>query len=119
LDESIEKFGEESPFSQVHGFYIERIGSWTLMTQPAGWEERATVLEVEGSRVLVLGLYDLVYNKLEANREKDQGFIREGLAKGLIEQGQLEGFIREFAPTSGTRDLLFANLGAIQGKIEG
>ncbi len=40
---------------------------------------RATVLRFGENSLLVLGLMDLLYNKLEADRPKDRDFIQEAI----------------------------------------
>lgn len=90
LDECIAQLGEGSPFHDQYGFYIERVGGWTLLTQPAGWESRATRVNFDGIEVLALGLLDVAYNKLEANRSKDEEFLKTAKTEGLILINDLE-----------------------------
>jgi predicted nucleotidyltransferase len=115
LDECIEHLGEGSAFHKEYGFYIERVGSWTLLTQPVGWESRATRVDFDGIEVLALGLLDLAYNKLEVNRSKDKEFLKNALNEGLIRLADLEMFIIENAPSVETRERLFKNLKRIEG----
>lgn len=110
LDESIVALGEGSPFHERHGFYVERVGSWTLLTQPAGWEDRASRVEIGDLTVLVLGLHDLAYNKLEAGRAKDADFFREALAAGLFTVPEIRTFIERHAPTVAVRTTLLTRL---------
>lgn len=117
LDRSIALFGEDSEFYRQHGFYIERVGSWTLLTHPAGWEERATKIIVgEDVDVLVLGLLDLGYNKLEAYREKDQDFLGEAFQQGLIDPEKLREFIEVYAPSKVARTMLLEKLAQVETK---
>ncbi|HEY8902341.1 MAG TPA: DUF6036 family nucleotidyltransferase [Chthoniobacterales bacterium] len=116
LDESIERFGEDSEFYHRHGFYIERVGNWTLLTQPDGWQARATEVRFGELSLLVLGLLDLAYNKLEAYREKDRQFLIEGFRAGLFQPADVKSFIEEFAPTADARSALLANLAQISGE---
>ena len=53
LDICIDELGEGSHFHEEYGFYIERVGSWTLLTQPGGWEARATRVYFDGIEVLL------------------------------------------------------------------
>jgi hypothetical protein len=115
LDECIENLGEGSAFHNEYGFYIERVGSWTLLTQPLGWEARATRVNFDGIEVLALGLIDLAYNKLEANRKKDEDFLKNAIKQGLIRVDDLENFIMENALNLETREKLFKNLKKIEG----
>lgn len=114
LDQSIELFGEGSLFYREHGFYIERVGSWTLMTQPPGWETRATELLIGSASVLVLGLLDLAYNKLDAFRDKDRDFLASAFGYGLVDPEQLRAFIEEHAPSELARETLLGNLAAVE-----
>ena len=109
LDESIELCGEGSEFHREHGFYVERLGSWTMMTQPKGWEERATEVRFGEVSLLVLGLLDLAYNKLEANREKDREFLKEALDAGLLNRVEVGDFVKKHAPKA-VRGEILANL---------
>lgn len=110
LEESIFELGEASQFHQEHGFYIERLGAWTLLTQPPGWEDRATVLRFDDNSLLVLGLMDLLYNKLEANRPKDRDFIQEAITCKLADVDALREFVQRFAPNAEARESLLESL---------
>lgn len=114
LDECIDHLGEGSPFHDEYGFYIERVGSWTLLTQPVGWESRATIVNFDGIEVLALGLMDLAYNKLEANRSKDEEFLKSSIEEGLIRIDDLEKFIVDNAPSVEARERAIKNLKRIQ-----
>jgi hypothetical protein len=114
LDECIEQLGEGSAFHKQYGFYIERVGSWTLLTQPVGWESRATRVNFDGIEVLALGLMDLAYNKLEANRGKDKEFLKNAINEGLIRVADLGKFIIENAPSVDTRERLINNFKGIE-----
>ncbi len=100
----------ESRFFLDHGFYIERVGEWRLLSQPTGWQQRALTLKVDDIDVLVLHPIDLAYNKLEAGRQKDINFMRVGLSSGAYSMAEVETFIRQHAPDDATRDLILANL---------
>ena len=104
------KIGRYSVFQDQHGFYVERVGEWTLLNQPHGWEDRALKFEIDGVHVVVIHPLDLAYNKLEAGRRKDIDFMREGLSSGAYNLAEVESFIREHAPDDATRDLILANL---------
>ena len=104
------QIGRYSAFQEKNGFYVERVGEWTLMTQAAGWNERALHLELDGVEVLVLHPLDLAYNKLEAGREKDIAFMREGLNCKAYDYVEVLEFIQEHAPDSDTRQMILENL---------
>ena len=110
LDESNAALGEGSPFHEKQGFYVERIGSWTLLTQPPGWEERASRIQFGSLSVLVLGLLDLAYNKLEASRPKDNEFLREAFAAGLVTPTELRDFVEQHALTPDLRQQMIQSL---------
>ncbi len=99
LDESIVQLGEGGEFHEKNGFYVERVGSWTLLTQPVGWEDRAEVVRVDDSTVQVLSLMDLAYNKLEAARTKDAAFFEEAFSTGLLTAAELRAFVEKHATT--------------------
>ncbi len=113
LDLSIEQMGEGSPFHIENGFYVERVGSWTLLTQPMGWVERSTQLEFDGIKIIALGILDLAYNKLEANRQKDKDFLCEAFKIGLINVQEIKKFIDVHAPYNLVREKLTDNLNAL------
>ena len=109
--------GAGSEFFDQHGFYIERVGEWTLMDQPEGWQDRAIKLNIEGIDVLVLHSLDLAYNKLEAGRDKDINFIAEGLRCGVSQLDALEDFIRNGAKEDLRLDMMLANLQKAQALV--
>jgi hypothetical protein len=104
------RVGAGSEFFDEHGFYIERVGEWTLMDQPAGWQERAIKMNLEGIDVLVLHPLDLAYNKLDAGRVKDIEFLAEGLRCGAYQFLELEAFILKGATEDWRRDEMMAKL---------
>jgi len=115
LDESRDLFGEGTDFHKQHGFYIERLGQWTVMSQPPGWEERATEIKFGNISLLVLGLLDLAYNKLEANRVKDRDFLRQAFKEGLFTPDDLRAFIRQHpSPLEYAAQVVLSNLASIE-----
>jgi hypothetical protein len=96
----------ESPFFIEHGFYIERVGEWTLISQPSGWQDRATHLCIDDVEVFVLHPLDLAYNKLEAGRPKDIEFMREGLNCKAYDYSEVRDFIQKHAPDHNTREMI-------------
>jgi len=115
LDLCIQQMGEGSPFHIENGFYVERIGSWTLLTQPEGWVERSTKVTFEGVEIIALGLLDLAYNKLEANRQKDKDFLRAAFEAGLVDILELKNFIHLHAPNDFVREKLAGYLNKLLG----
>jgi hypothetical protein len=111
------ELGVQSDFFAKHGFYVQRVGDWTVMYQPAGWEERAIRLEVDGIKAIVLHPIDLAYNKLEAGRDKDIEFIAEGLRCGVYQLSSLEGFIREGTKEDWKLEALLTNLQKAQSLV--
>lgn len=100
----------ESSFFIENGFYIERVGEWTLLTQPSGWQERAVQLKVDDIEVYVLHHLDLAYNKLEAGRPKDIEFMREGLNCKAYDYVEVLEFIQKHAPDQETREMILEKL---------
>lgn len=68
----------------------------------------------DGIEVLALGLMDLAYNKLEANRSKDKEFLKTAIIEGVIRIDDLEKFIINNAPSVETRQRAIKNLKRIQ-----
>ena len=101
-----EQVGQASAFEVEHDFYIERLGDWTMLSQPKGWFERcvkySTEGKIDGKDVMVDGYalqpLDLAYNKLEAGRDKDLNFVGGLIAEGLIALEDLEQFIKDGCP---------------------
>lgn len=98
--------GQASEFELEHEFYIERLGDWTMLSQPEGWFERCVKYsaegEIDGEKVRVDGYclrpLDLAYNKLEAGRDKDLNFVAGLLNEGMISLIELEEFIKIGCP---------------------
>ncbi len=102
--------GAGSEFFDQHGFYIERVGEWTLMDQPEGWQDRAIKLNIEDIDVLVLHPLDLAYNKLDAGRDKDIDFLAEGFRCGAYQFIEVEQFVLDGAKEDWRRADMLANL---------
>jgi hypothetical protein len=110
LDDVIAAVGEGSPFEAKHGFYVERLGSWVLLTQPSGWMERALIIDHPKLLIRVLHPLDLVYNKLEAGRKKDLDGVMQIIGSGSVQTDQVRGFV-EMADTPETsKTEILANL---------
>ena len=104
------ELGVQSDFFSSHGFCVQRVGDWTVMYQPDGWEDRAVRLEVDDIKVTVLSPIDLAYNKLEAGRDKDLEFIAEGLSLGVYQLEALEDFIRRGAKEDWRLEMMMSSL---------
>ncbi len=102
--------GAGSEFFDEHGFYIERVGEWTLLDQPEGWQDRAIKMSIEGTDVLVLHPLDLAYNKLDAGRDKDIDFLAEGFRCGAYQFAELEQFVLSGAKEDWRRDDMLTKL---------
>jgi len=89
LNEVIAAVGEGSPFEAKHGFYVERLGSWVLLTQPRGWMERALVVDHPKLVIRVLHPLDLLYNKLETGRKKDLDGVLQIVVSGAVHPDQI------------------------------
>lgn len=100
-NELIEKhFGAGSQFELENSFYIEGVGSWTMMTSPAGWEKRMIpIVSPTGVTGWCLDPFDLAYNKLEAGREKDLQYVAEMVRSNITPESSLEQFLRQHAPS--------------------
>lgn len=117
--------GQASAFEVEHEFYIERLGDWTMLSQPVGWFERcikySTTGEIDGERVTVDGYclqpLDLAYNKLEAGRDKDLNFVAGLLAEKIITLENLEKFIAEGCPHETLLPTISKNLDLIKAAM--
>ena len=103
--------GLGSKFESRHGFYVQRVGEWTLMTQPAGWRERSSKCDFGDCTGICLGLLDLAYNKLEAAREKDFLYVGEMLRLGIVNSADLREFITRGNESPG---IVEENLGRLE-----
>lgn len=103
-----DKVGQFSQFEVEHDFYVERVGDWTMLSQPEGWLERCVKFSVDGVDGYCLHPLDLAYNKTEAGRDKDILFVAGMLNECIVSCEDLERFIREACPHP---DLLAGVLG--------
>ncbi len=107
--------GEKSMFHETFGYYAHGVGPETA-TLPAGWRQRAVVIENEntrGVRGVCPGLADLAISKLAAGRPKDLDFVRGMMRRGKVRSADLALLSRELAPES--RALVEARLRALDG----
>lgn len=119
-NELIDKnFGQGSPFELENNFYIEGVGSWTMMTSPPGWEERMTpIVSPSGVTGWCLDPLDLAYNKLEAGREKDFRYVGEILRSQILSERSLELFLKKQAPNREVLERLKGNLRRALGEVD-
>jgi len=99
-NELIERhFGAGSQFELENSFYIEGVGSWTMMTSPKGWEKRMVpIISPGGVTGWCLDPFDLAYNKLEAGRAKDLQYVAEMIRSDITPAFSLETYFRQHAP---------------------
>ena len=84
--------GELSMFQQTFGFYAQGVTPKTAVL-PSGWRRRLVSYESPGTRgvrALCLDIHDLWLSKAIANREKDRGFCRALLERGLVDRELLK-----------------------------
>ncbi len=111
-NELIDKhFGSGTQFEVENSFYIEGVGSWTMMTSPAGWEKRLIpIVSPGGVKGWCLDPFDLAYNKLEAGREKDLQYVGEMVRTDITPESSLAAFLRQYAPNKDVLQTLEENL---------
>lgn len=110
LDEVIASVGEGSTFEFRHGFYVERLGTWVLLTQPRGWMERALLVPHPILTIRVLHPLDLLYNKLETARKKDLQGVLLILRSGAVLEGQIRDFVQNADTPEETKRGILKNL---------
>ncbi len=121
-----DKVGQASAFEVEHDFYIERLGDWTMLSQPEGWFERCVKYStkgiVQGKEVTIDGYalrpLDLAYNKLEAGRDKDLNFVGGLIAEKLIKLSDLEEFIKVGCPHKDLLPSISENLDKIKATLK-
>jgi hypothetical protein len=81
-----ERAGQDSEFYEREGFYIDYVPVELLRVTPAGWQERATRMElVPGLTGVILDAHDVAYNKLWAGRAKDIVYVHALLDAGVVD----------------------------------
>ncbi|MDA0766587.1 MAG: hypothetical protein O3A87_08290 [Verrucomicrobia bacterium] len=103
--------GQGSKFEREHHFYVERLGDWTMLTQPAGWLERCVVVSTKGVTGYCLHPLDLAYNKTEAGRAKDILYVAGLIHEGYLTAADLENFIRSHCPHEELKPAVLENFG--------
>ena len=117
LDEVIAALGEGSPFEARQGFYIERLGSWVLLTQPSGWMQRALLLAHPTLTIHVLHPLDLLYNKLETARKKDLQGALKMLQSNDMDPADFHAFLKQADKPEETRQQIAARLDKLLAQI--
>ncbi|AXI99718.1 hypothetical protein CYPRO_0432 [Cyclonatronum proteinivorum] len=78
--------GENSPFHQMHGFYVHGVALETAVL-PKGWKERTRVVRdyLDKNNIgYCVEAHDLAASKLIAFREKDTEFVRFLILRQMI-----------------------------------
>ncbi len=111
-NELIDKhFGQGSQFALDNNFCIEGVGSWTMMTSPAGWDKRMIpIVSPSGVTGWCIDPFDLAYNKLEAGREKDLQYVGEMVRSEITPELSLATFLQRHAPNEDVLRNLEENL---------
>ncbi len=90
--------GQASSFEHENDFYVERVGDWTMLSQPEGWLERCVKFQAGEITGYCLDPLDLAYNKTEAGREKDIHFVAGMINESIISREDLAEFIQRGCP---------------------
>lgn len=93
-----DRVGKYSQFEADHDFYVERVGDWTMLSQPEGWLERCVKYTVDNVEGYCLHPLDLAYNKTEAGRAKDITFVAGMINEGIVAMKEFEEFIHNGCP---------------------
>jgi hypothetical protein len=82
--------GAGSEFEDEHGFYVEGVGRWTLLTALPDWETRLVRVDSPSGVVgWCLSALDLAVVKLDAARPKDLHYVAEMLRASLVSPGEI------------------------------
>lgn len=109
--------GQGSVFESEHDFYVERLGDWTMLTQPAGWMDRCVVVSTEGITGYCLHPLDLAYNKTEAGRAKDILYVAGLIHEGYLTAPELKDFIRHHCPHEELRPGVLKNFAKVEDAL--
>lgn len=104
--DNLNAIGNSSPFHELHGYYADPVDERTAVL-PRKWRERLVHLKLDDPELKVkaycLDPHDLVVAKLAAGREKDAVFIRQLLAKGLVDQVTIKTRLEKTTLDAGRR----------------
>lgn len=114
--ENLNAIGNYSPFHELYGYYADPVSERTAVL-PRKWRERLVHLKLADPELKVkaycLDPHDLVVSKLAAGREKDTVFIRELLAKGLVDYKTIEARLEKTTLTAPQRRRMESQLQSI------
>jgi hypothetical protein len=109
--------GQGSVFESDFDFYVERLGDWTMLTQPAGWLERCVVVSVEDVTGYCLHPLDLAYNKTEAGRTKDILYVAGMIHEGYLTAENLKSFIDGHCPREELKPGVLENFSKVVAEL--
>ncbi len=115
--ERIVVVGQGSVFESDYDFYVERLGDWTMLTQPAGWLERCVVVSVEDVTGYCLHPLDLAYNKTEAGRTKDILYVAGMIHEGYLTAENLKSFIDGHCPREELKPGVLENFSKVVAEL--
>lgn len=113
-----DKVGQASQFEDENDFYVERVGDWTMLSQPSGWLERCVKFESGEVMGYCITPLDLAYNKTEAGRDKDIHFVAGMITEGIVTREALESFIKEGVPHPDFLPTLEKNLAMVYASLD-
>jgi hypothetical protein len=96
----------ESEFFIKHGFYIERVGEWTLLSQPVGWQQRGHSLRIDDIDVLVLHPLDPRLQQTGSRAGEGHRIHGRGIALRSLPRARSEKIIESGAPDEQTKNLV-------------
>lgn len=83
VDDLIREFGENGPFHQREGIYLDAVAP-TTATLPEGWQGRLVKVEKEDVRLWCLEPNDAAVSKYSRGEPRDLRWIRAGIAASMI-----------------------------------
>lgn len=83
IDELMEEFGENGPFHQREGIYLDAVAP-TTATLPEGWQDRLMKVEKDGVRLWCLEPNDAAVSKYARGEPRDLRWIRSGIAASIV-----------------------------------
>lgn len=114
-----ERFGPDSEFAELHDFYIEPVGDWTVMTSLPGWRERLVKVEASGGAIgWCLSPLDIAYNKAEAGREKDIVYLAELFRCGIVHPSEIKAAMDTTGTATETAVAINARVQEAMGRVD-
>jgi hypothetical protein len=83
IDELIDEFGENGPFHQREGIYLDAVAP-TTATLPEGWQGRLLKVENDDVRLWCLEPNDAAVSKYARGEPRDLRWIRAGIAASIV-----------------------------------